>query len=109
MLSLFGERGLSNVDIHNGHVSDMGEIYDSVHGTVVVALESNSLKPCPHSALESLAHGKPVVTSWMTSLARIVHDRECGVCCEPNTEDFVAASKNYVIIMTGISRDAMMS
>jgi glycosyltransferase involved in cell wall biosynthesis len=91
MLSLVGERGLSNVDIHNGYVRDMGEVYDSVHGTVVVALESNSLKPCPHSALESLAHGKPVVTSWMTSLAGIVRDRECGVCCEPNTEDFVAA------------------
>ena len=91
MLSLVGERGLPNVEIHNGYVRNMGEVYDSVHGTVVVGLESNSLKPCPHSALESLAHGKPVVTSWMTSLARIVHDRECGVCCEPNIEDFVTA------------------
>ena len=91
LVSLVQERQLSNVKVHNGYVPNMGEVYDSVHGSIIPALDYCSVKPCPHSAVESLAHGKPIVTSSISSLASIVCRRECGVCCEPNTEDLVAA------------------
>lgn len=104
MRSLVAERGLSNVKIRSAYVPEMSQVYDSVHGTIVMALESNSLKPCPHSALESLAHGKPIVASSRTSLATVVRDNECGVCCEPNTEAFLTAIQrlrdNYATYQT---------
>lgn len=89
--SLVHERGLSNVEVLNGYVPNMGEIYDSVHGSILPALDYASVKPCPHSGVEALAHGKPIVTSSMTSLASIVRRRECGVCFEPHTEDLISA------------------
>ena len=91
LVSLVHERQLSNVKVRDGYVPNMGEVYDSVHGSIIPALDYGSVKPCPHSGVESLAHGKPIVTSSMCSLASIVRRRECGVCCEPNTEDLVAA------------------
>jgi len=89
--SLVRERGLSNVQVVNGYLPNMGEVYDSVHGSILPALDYASVKPCPHSGVEALAHGKPILASSMTSLASVVRRRECGVCFEPNTEDLISA------------------
>ena len=89
--SLIGQFGVHNVEVMNGHVSRMGDVYASVHATIVPGLEHNSLKPTPFSAIESLAHGKPVLASVPTSVGRMVRRHACGVCFEPAVDDLVAA------------------
>jgi glycosyltransferase involved in cell wall biosynthesis len=88
---MIDELGVRNVEIMNGHVSRMSDVYASVHATIVPGLEHNSLKPSPFSALESLAHGKPVLASAPTSVGRMVRRHACGVCFDPMVEDLVAA------------------
>ncbi len=48
-------------------------------------------KPCPHSGLESLAHGRPVLVSRPTSIAHIVKQTDCGVLFEPTEESLESA------------------
>lgn len=84
--ALVREAGVENVEIVAGFVPDMGAMYDSAHATILAALTHNSLKPCPHSGLRSLAHGKPVLVSHATSFAGIVKARGCGVVFEPTVE-----------------------
>jgi len=81
--SLIRDIGVSNVQVINGYVPNMEEMYDSAHAVILPALTSASLKPCPHSGLHSLAHGKPVLASRYLSLSRIVKRNECGVVFEP--------------------------
>jgi glycosyltransferase involved in cell wall biosynthesis len=57
-------------------------MYHSAHATILPALANNSLKPCPHSGLHSLAHGKPLLVSQAVSLSEIVDDKQCGVVFE---------------------------
>ena len=72
------EAGVSNVDIVAGQVDDMKAVYDSAHTVILPALESESLKPCPHSGLHALAHGKPVLVSHAASFSAIVERESCG-------------------------------
>jgi glycosyltransferase involved in cell wall biosynthesis len=77
------DAGTTNVEIVEGFVADMNELYDSSHAGILPALAHNSLKPCPHSGLHSLAHGKPLLVSSATSFAHLVEERQCGVVFEP--------------------------
>jgi glycosyltransferase involved in cell wall biosynthesis len=80
---LVRDAGTRNVEIIEGFVSDMNALYDSSHAAILPALAYNSLKPCPHSGLDSLAHGKPLLVSSATSFAHLVEERQCGVVFEP--------------------------
>jgi glycosyltransferase involved in cell wall biosynthesis len=83
--------GADNIEIRNGLIPDMGAVYDQVHATALPGLTSASLKPAPHSGLESLAHGKPLLVSRPTSLAPLVRQTGCGVEFEPAVDAFVEA------------------
>lgn len=83
--------GVQNVEIRNGHIPDMGAVYDAVHATVLPGLEHISIKPCPHSAIESLAHGKPLLVSRPSSLSQFVARTGCGVVFEPSVVDVTRA------------------
>jgi glycosyltransferase involved in cell wall biosynthesis len=87
---LIAEFGVTNVEVHNGCV-DMDELYASCSACILPGLTHNSLKPCPHSALESLAHGKPVLVSRPTSISGLVERERCGLVFEPTVLGLEAA------------------
>jgi glycosyltransferase involved in cell wall biosynthesis len=76
---LLGGAPPPNIEILNGYIDNMDEVYQSAHATILPGLTANSLKPCPHSAIESLAHGKPVLISRPTSISRLIEKKGCGV------------------------------
>ena len=81
----------TNVEIMNGVIPDMGPVYDRVHATILPGLEQRSFIPCPRSALESLAHGKPLLLSNCVSLADGVARAGAGVAFEPTSDGLEAA------------------
>ena len=82
--ALIAESGADNVELYDGVVDDMGAVYDRVHATVLPGLEHRSFIPCPRSALESLAHGKPLLLSRFVSIAESVERCRAGVAFEPS-------------------------
>lgn len=88
---LIRERRLDNVDLVAGYVDDMKAMYDAAHAVILPALEADSFKPCPHSGLHSLAHGKPVLASRAASIAGIVEREKCGVVFEPTVDSLCKA------------------
>jgi glycosyltransferase involved in cell wall biosynthesis len=88
---LIADAGVTNVEIANGMISDMGAIYDRVHATILPGLEHRSFIPCPRSGLESLAHGKPLLVSHFVSLAETVASSHAGVMFEPSSAELTTA------------------
>ncbi|MBX2998265.1 MAG: glycosyltransferase family 4 protein [Caldilineaceae bacterium] len=86
LANLLAEADVSNVDVLNGYIPNMDEVYASVHAAILPGLATNSLKPCPHSGLDALAHGKPVLVSRPTSIADLIHKNRCGLAFEPSVE-----------------------
>lgn len=78
--------GVSNVEVRNGYIRDMNALYDAAHATIVPGLRTDSVKPCPHSLLDSMAHGKPVLVSKPTQVSGVIGRSGSGVVFEPTTE-----------------------
>jgi glycosyltransferase involved in cell wall biosynthesis len=96
LLELIREEGLTNVEVRNGYISDMESVYQSVHTTILPGLTPGSLKPSPHSALNTLAHGKPVLISRPSSIAGLVERSRCGIVFDPTTDSLVEAIKRLM-------------
>lgn len=96
---LLRKRNVSNVNVVTGYVENMKAMYDSVHAVILPGLEGDSFKPCPHSGLHSLAHGKPLLVSRATSIAGIVQRQNCGVVFDPTVQSLCEGvrrlSENY--------------
>lgn len=92
------ERGISNIEVKSGVIADMGEQFRRSDAVILPGLDYASLKPCPHSGLEGLAFEKPLLVSTPSSLAPVVHETQCGIVFEPNTQALVEAIKQ---LMTG--------
>jgi glycosyltransferase involved in cell wall biosynthesis len=88
---------IQNIELINGYVSNMDEIYDAVHATILPGITYSSLKPCPHSGLESLAHGKPLLVSYPTSINSIIFRCNCGVVFEPDIQSLVQAIEHLMV------------
>lgn len=71
-------RGLaSRVEIIN-EWADVDRILGKVHATVVLADSEKLVKAFPHSLMESLAAGKPVLVSACIPMADYVSSAQCG-------------------------------
>jgi glycosyltransferase involved in cell wall biosynthesis len=86
LANLLAEANVSNIEVLNGYIPDMEEVYASVHAAILPGLATNSLKPCPHSGLDALAHGKPILVSQPTSIADLIQKNRCGLAFEPSVE-----------------------
>ncbi len=72
--------------------ADVNAILGRVHATVVLAEHPHLIKEYPHSLIESLAAGKPVLVSEPIAMADYVRERGCGVVVpEISTEAVEAA------------------
>jgi glycosyltransferase involved in cell wall biosynthesis len=94
--ALISDAGVDNVSVINGYVEDMGALYDSAHATVLAGHDYTSFKPAPHSALESLGRGKPLLVTPTSSIADIVAQRRCGIVFEPTVDSFADAVCNLM-------------
>jgi glycosyltransferase involved in cell wall biosynthesis len=90
---LIRQFGVKNIKIQNGLIEDMDALYREIHAVILPGLAYHSYKPCPHSALESLSHGKPVLVSRPNSLASLIQRNRCGIVFEPEIESLVGAIK----------------
>jgi glycosyltransferase involved in cell wall biosynthesis len=86
----------SQVTILDGLV-DVNQILASVHASVVLAAAPGIVKAYPHSLLESLAAGKPVLVSGAIPMADYVEETACGVVVDQVTAaEVLTAIENLV-------------
>jgi glycosyltransferase involved in cell wall biosynthesis len=74
--------GLSDrVEVINERV-DVAAVLARVHAAVILATGDALIKAYPHSLLEAMAAGRPVIVSWRVSIARDVQAAKCGIALE---------------------------
>jgi len=57
---------------------DINTILSQIHGTIVLAENSRVIRPYPHSLIESLAAGKPIIVSNTIPMADYVRENDVG-------------------------------
>lgn len=65
---------------------DINSYLKRAHATVLLAKRSDIVKAYPHSLLESLATGKPVILSDALPMADYVRQHDCGIVVEEVSE-----------------------
>jgi glycosyltransferase involved in cell wall biosynthesis len=58
---------------------DVNQVLSTVHGSIALATDPSIIRPYPHSLLESLAAGKPVLVSREIPMSDYVERTGCGV------------------------------
>lgn len=71
---------------------EVNEILAGVHATINLATAAGIVKSYPHSLLDSLAAGKPVLVSQAIPMADYVAARGCGVVVEEVTAPAILAA-----------------
>ena len=85
-------RGLNRrVEIIN-EATDVNRVLARVHATVVLAETDRLVKAYPHSLMESLAAGKPVLVSGCIPMADYVTEAQCGEVVPYLTPDDLRAA-----------------
>ncbi len=79
------------VEVINRKVN-VNEILKRVHATILVAKRPDLVKAFPHSLIESLAAGKPVIVSKTIPMADYVTKHGCGVVMEELRMDSLTKS-----------------
>jgi len=51
----------------------------TIHSTVLLSNDASVVKAYPHSLIESLISGKPVITSKQIAMSDFVEENSCGV------------------------------
>jgi len=78
-------------------VVDVNQILAGVHASIVLATTPAIVKAYPHSLMESLAAGKPVLVSRAIPMARYVEKTGCGKVVEQVTaSDILAVIESLV-------------
>lgn len=88
-----------NVTLDIENFKDMRPLLNRAHAVIAPFTSHQLTKPCPHSVIECLAAGKPVLVSDKVGIAHIIQENNCGIVFKPDTEDLVRAieelKKNY--------------
>ncbi len=79
------------VEVLDGWV-DVNKVLADVHASITLAMDSAIIKSYPHSLLDSLAAGKPVVVSRSIPMADYVEQTGCGKVVECVTPDEILAA-----------------
>lgn len=74
-------------------VVDMPEMYAKTHVTVIPFLNLWRSPEIPLSAVESVACGRPVVTTDVGEIGELVHRYKCGCVAKHSKDDFLIALK----------------
>ncbi|MDH3245915.1 MAG: glycosyltransferase, partial [Saprospiraceae bacterium] len=73
------------------------EIMERTHVTVLLAKEAGLVKAFPHSLIESLASGRPVILSDSIPMADYVLKHECGLVIDNFTVEALLRSIDGII------------
>jgi len=73
-------------------VVDVNEVLAGVHASVTLAARPDIVKAYPHSLLESLAAGKPVLVSQAIPMANYVAQPACGLVVQTVSPDHIVAA-----------------
>ena len=109
MQARVAQRGLrARVEVINERI-DVNEVLARVHAAVVLAAEATLVKAFPHSLLEALAAGRPVLVSRTLPMADYVEQTECGQVVETVSREGVLAGlarleANYEVCRAAASR-----
>ena len=79
------------VEVLDGWV-DVNKVLADVHASITLAMDSAIIKSYPHSLLDSLAAGKPVIVSRSIPMADYVEQTGCGKVVERVTPDEILAA-----------------
>lgn len=79
------------VEVLNRQV-DVNQVLAGVHASITLATSSAIIKSYPHSLLDSLAAGKPVLVSRSIPMADYVEQSGCGQVVERVTPDDILAA-----------------
>lgn len=90
MMARVKQAGLDErVQVINRQV-DVNEILAGMHGTVNLAMNGAIIKAYPHSLLDSLAAGKPVIVSRAIAMSQDVEQSGCGLVVNEVTANGLA-------------------
>jgi glycosyltransferase involved in cell wall biosynthesis len=78
------DRKLTNVEIRHSAISQMQTVYQHAHATIAPFTSSTTTKSVPQSLVESLACGRPVVTTPLVSIGHDIEKAKAGVCVVAN-------------------------
>jgi len=70
---------------------DVAQMLKRVHVVVLAPTSPRVVRSYPHSLLESLAAGRPIVTSRHLAISELVRDHDGGRVCESSSEALVDA------------------
>jgi glycosyltransferase involved in cell wall biosynthesis len=94
------------VEIINRKVN-VGEYLTKAHATIVLANNGGLVKSFPHSLVESLVAGKPVLLSDTIAMADYVRSRQCGIVVAPmNIEALMSAIERLMRSYDQLARNA---
>jgi hypothetical protein len=88
-----GARVGQQVEVINKRV-DVNQVLSTVHGSIALATDPAIIRPYPHSLLESLAAGKPVLVSKEIPMSDYVAHTGCGVMVESTESAAILAAVN---------------
>ncbi|HIP72759.1 MAG TPA: glycosyltransferase family 1 protein [Anaerolineae bacterium] len=97
MMARVAQAGVADrVQVINEQV-DVNGILAKVHGTINLASNGAIIKAYPHSLLDSLAAGKPVLISRAIAMSDYVKSIGCGVVVDKVSGDGVATAVNEFV------------
>lgn len=82
---------LKNVVLENEITLNVMRFFEQSHAIILIPIKEDACKPCPHSIIEALAAGRPVIASQFVGIADLVQQEECGVVCDGNKESVLTA------------------
>ena len=85
-----GAQVADRVQVFNDQV-DINRVLSGVHAGIVLAEGSTLVKAYPHSLLECLAAGRPILVSRCIAMADLVDETKCGLVLEGMTAREVSA------------------
>lgn len=76
--------------------ANVAQLLKTVHATVLLCKDASVVKAYPHSLIESLISGKPVITSTQIAIADFVQQNNCGVVLKDFNATSLISCINYL-------------
>lgn len=88
---------------------DVGELLGRCHAAVVVAASDRVVRPYPHSLIEALASGRPIVVSHSLEISRLIQRSGAGRVIEDGSSHLVERLATAVQQLRNSYRDMQLA
>jgi len=76
---------------------DVNQVLAGVHASISLATDPSIVIPYPHSLIESLAAGKPIILSRSIAMADYVQQKGCGLVVDHVTPDDILSAVDQLV------------